>query len=127
MIRPSSFAQAEAKSHSQIQDEFSTQWRFYPSTRKPNYSPVPDPTRAVQVIRATFFWLDKNQRLGLKESAVVSRTPHLSIHRDEMIGVPRLADVFMRCCDGVSFEVTLVSRDGLTGLLVELVQLGTQG
>ena len=126
MIGPAPFDQAENKSHLLIQNEFAEQFAFYPMVRKPNWPQVPDPTRTARRVRATFFWEHKDQRMGLKEAAIVSRVPKLSLHREEMGAGPRIGDIFVRMASGDNFEVTRVERDGLTGICAELVQLGVQ-
>lgn len=126
IFHASPFGDAEAASHAAIQDEFAELFIWNPMERRPNWPAIPDTTRTVQCVRATFFWEHHDQRLGLKEAHIVSRVPKLSIHRDEMIGVPRQADLFTRRYDGNAYEVTKVERDGLTGIMLELVQLGIQ-
>lgn len=126
MIRPPPFAQAEATSHSEIQDEFAEPFLFQPMVTRPNFPPCPDSSRGRQLVRVTFFWDNHDQKLGMREAAIVSRKPMGSIHKGEMAGQPRRGDTFTRQADGETFEVTKVERDGLTGIMVEFVQLGVQ-
>ena len=125
MIRPLPFQQAEAKSHSLIQDEFAEPFIFQPMVTRPNWPPTPDATRSRRVIRATFFWDAHDARLGMKETKVISRKPMLSISRCDLPSCKR-GDTFTRCATGDGFEVTSAEKDGLTGLSIELVQLGVQ-
>ena len=122
-----SFAEAESEAHRFVQAEFAEPWRHRPMmSAGPNAQQVVDPSRPVSDIKAIFEWEAKDINLRNDHVAVSSRTPKLTIHNCTLTRIRR-RDVFERCADGAQFEARTVHRDGLSGIEVELVELGVQG
>jgi hypothetical protein len=123
-ISPAPFAGAEHAAHQRIDDEFAELFIHRPVVNRPNFQAEPDPTAPPQAVMAVFIWEAADQRLGLAEVRVDSRTPCLIIDRYQLAIMPKRGDRFTRDCGKTEFEVTKVHPDGLSGLKVELVQLG---
>ena len=116
----------EDEAHANLQDEFADMWLFTPLAVKPNMTPQRDVARAEQFVYGVFSWLPKQVGMYLDEMQVSSRDPMLTLRRNCAPAEIKQKDRFTRRKGGLLFEVTDVRRDGLSGIEIDLVQLGRQ-
>jgi hypothetical protein len=121
-----SWAEAEAQSHRDIQLEFGDTWITVPMSQRPNFPAMPDPTRPSIAFTGVFEWQSANIGLGLEQVSVSSRKPLLTFIRCDIPYELKRADQLQRCDDGTLFEIKNVDRDGVSGAVAEMVQLGRQ-
>lgn len=123
------FYAAEAIMTDDQMSEFGAPWRLQPMHVAPNHRPTPDSSRpVVSLPLAIFDWDMRNEKLGFREVNVSGRNPELHIHRRDLPAgfEPQQGDWAIRECDGAAFSITEVRRDGASGILLELSQLGRQ-
>lgn len=126
LLGGASFYAAEAESHMAIQAELAEAFVYRPmKSPSVNEQQVPDPSRPVQSVTAIFEWEAREINLRTDHLKVASRTPCLMLHTCTLYHLRR-RDVFERCVDGSLFEVRVINRDGLSGIKVEMIQLGIQ-
>ena len=119
------FYAAESDAHFIVQDEFGELFVITPMAIRPNFSPAPDSSRPIFSAVGVFEWLEKDISLHLEKIQISSRTPCVTFHRCDL-GSIRRGDVLTRCAGSETFEVKEAMRDGLSGMKVELIQLGIQ-
>ena len=120
-----SWSDAEAQSHRDIQEEFGETFVARPQHVKPNYPAAVDPSRAILYLPGIFVWTAKMIGVGL-EVKVSSRDPQFTFLHCDLPYAVRRGDMMQRCKDASLFEVTSVERDGESGVLLCLIQLGAQ-
>lgn len=118
------FEQAERGSHQAIDAEYAEDFLHYVVLSRPNYQAAPDPQVKPQAVRVTFFWEADAQRMGLTEERIQSRIPKITADRFLFRHRPKRLDRFYRLADATTWEVTKVEPDGLSGLVIHLVQFG---
>lgn len=117
---------SEAEAHAIIQDELAEAWLYRPmKTQGVNFPQVPDTTRRSVIVRGIFEWEAKDVNLRVEHAQVSSRAPCITFHTCSIYSIRR-RDVFVRELDGSEFEVKEVRRDGVSGVKVEMIQLGVQ-
>lgn len=92
---------------------------------KPNFTSTgPDPERPATRIRAVFEREADTVKLGSESAPISSRDPRLTVALSEMpyeiAGHDRLTHV----ATGEVFEITDTRKDGLSGMCLEVVQIG---
>jgi hypothetical protein len=124
MFARPSFDELEAKAHEEIDQHVGDMWTHIPTVSRPNYPSAPDPSKPPYMLVAKFCFEPRDVRLGLEQSGVVSNDPTLTIHRCQLRYAVNRGDRFERCSTGVAYEVTSAQPDTVSGILVNLVQLG---
>ena len=95
-------------------------------SQKPNFPSMPDASRPSIAFTGIFEWHASNVGLGLEQVSVSSRKPILTYLRCDVPYELRRADQLQRCSDATQFEVKVIERDGVSGAVAELIQLGRQ-
>ncbi|RNJ49365.1 hypothetical protein D1O30_06895 [Methylocystis hirsuta] len=121
--RPS-FEEFEAKAHAEIDQHVGDMWTHVSTVSRPNYPSAPDPSKPAYMLVAKFCYEPRDVRLGLEQAGVVSNDPTLTIHRGQLRYLVNRGDRFQRCSTGLLYEVTSAQPDTVSGILVNLVQLG---
>lgn len=114
----------EALSLNNILDEFGERFQIRPHTTRPNFSPTPDPSRAVVEVRLAFERDGKQIKLGMEQMSVVSRDPCMTGLACEMPYAIGRGDQLLHIDTKEVFEITSAVPDGLSGIKFETVQVG---
>jgi hypothetical protein len=91
---------------------------------RPNYSPQPDPKKPPYSLSAVFSWESRMVKLGMEDMGVSSRDPKLYVRVCDLKFPVNTRDQFQQCSTGLLFEVTNPQKDGLSGMEIDLVQMG---
>lgn len=118
------FDEAEATAHIGLQAEYGSLWTHMPMVRKPNASPRPDPNKPPYDLSAVFSWEARDIKLGMEDAGVSSRDPKLTVHVGALRFPVLAGDQFQQKSTGLFFEVTNPQKDGLSGIEIDIVQLG---
>jgi hypothetical protein len=113
----------------EIVSTFGEPLRITPCNRRPNYQPQPDPSHAVDV-QGVFSWRAKveyKQNAGTssgQDAWVETREPIASFPRAALPWAVNIGDQVERLCDGNMFQVKSVEPDGVSMIVLKLLQLG---
>lgn len=98
--------------------------QIIPTFRSPNQSATPDYASAT-TLRGIFDLRSVAVDAGLEETTVSSRNPVAQFAYANIAGVEIKAGYWIkRCATNETYEVTQTNPDGVSALVVQLVQLG---
>jgi len=118
------FGLLEAQAHEEVDDVFGEVWIHTPTKSEPNFQPEPDRSKPPYMLVVKLYWDAKEVRLGLEDSGVASRDPHLEIRKCQLRYPVNRGDQFQSCATNDRFEATSSQPDTYSGVRVDLVQLG---
>jgi hypothetical protein len=115
-----------------IDESFGELVRIIPTSKRPNMQAKPQPEHAVEVL-AVFSWRAKmvfKQNSGTamqtQEGLIETRVPIFDFSRDALPWGLQQLDIIERVCSGEKFEIKNVQPDGVSRIVVDVVQLGRQ-
>ncbi len=124
LLSPGSWFDAEAQSLRDSIDEFGEWFTLVPCCQEPNMPSTPDPSRRSVDFRAVFEREGKMVKIGGEEVDVSSRDPVITLLRCDVPYEIRRADRLKHRITGELFEITNPLKDGLSGIKLDVVQLG---
>jgi len=121
-----SFAEIESEAHAELDDAYAEMWTHIKTVSRPNYPSAPDRKRPAYMLLAKFTREPRGVKIGLEESSVSSNDPGIVIQACNLKYPVDRGDRFQRCATGDFYEVTNSNHDTVSGIIVDLVQLGLQ-
>lgn len=120
-----SWFEDEAQSTANQIAEFGEDFEVQPHTQRPNMPSCPDLTRpTTRWLRAVFEREGRNVKAGEDGLPISSRDPIITYLRCDLPYEVRRSDRLVHRITGEVFEVTNPVKDGLSGVRLEVVQLG---
>jgi hypothetical protein len=119
---------AERKMTAIQEEEYGQLIQFTPMCRDTNRRSVPDKRRQGFSFCGMFDWMWSDAQLGQRDMEVAMRLPWIFADRNKLPTMPANSDRFTLETQGrlVIFEVNEVRRDGVSGVIFILNEIGTE-
>jgi hypothetical protein len=120
--------QAERKMTAIQEEEYGQLIKFTPMRRDANRRSVPDPMRRSFDFCGMFDWIWSDAQLGSRDMEMSMRLPWVFADRNQLRSMPGNSDRFTLETQGrmVIFEINEVRRDGVSGVIFILNEIGTE-
>lgn len=120
--------QAERQMTVEQEEEYGQLIRFTPMARDPNRRSVPDTRRSPFEFCGMFDWAWSDAQIGYRDMEMSMRLPWVFADRNRLLSMPGNGDRLTLETQGrmAIFEVNEVRRDGVSGVIFILNEVGTE-